>query len=299
MRWSRYSLPVAVILAVLAGWLAWSGLRSRSRALSDDWRTIRVACASRDLGPGETLAQDALAICHLPERFAGPSFVSLEEGDARLQALIGQRLQVPLRRGDPLLYSHLSPALAPDLAASVPPGTRAVALDLPEHATVNQWIRPGDHVDVLAAVRGAEESQLTSVTLLENVVVLATGAHSGSSPSADDPRAFRGVVLLTLPEEAERLVLASESGPISLVLRSPDDTGVRPEQPDRTPTDARSILSPERSAALHRTRTRILAPADTRSETRSEPRAAPTRPVDIIRGTTSERQELSDGEIAQ
>ena len=205
----------------------------------------------------------------------------------RREALIGQRLPVPLRRGDPLLYSHLSPALAPDLASSVPPGARAVALDLPEHATVNQWIRPGDHVDVLAAVRGTDEGQLTSVTLLENVVVLATGASSGTQPSADDPRAFRGVVLLTLPEEAERLVLASESG---LVLRSPDDTGVRPEESERIPTDARSILSPERSAALHRARARILTP--------TAPRSSPARPLDIIRGTASERQMLVDGETA-
>jgi Flp pilus assembly protein CpaB len=92
------------------------------------------------------------------------------------------------------------------------------------------FIRPGDHVDVIATFT-IEEGTVTK-TILQDVELLATGAHASANQSAntgdntarssDQPNA----TLLVLPTQAERLILADEKGKIRLALRRADDKAV-------------------------------------------------------------------------
>ena len=278
MSQARWTLVFSALFACMAGLAAWRAIRNHADALSFGWAAHTVLCAATDMPAGSVVVDAALARCELPERLVGPSLVTADDGSAEL--IVGQKLLVPLRKSDPILLSHLAPESSPELAASVPPGARAVALDLPEKGTVNQWIRPGDHVDVVSAFRDLESQETVTVTLLENVIVLATGASSGQRPAeGEQARVFRGVVLLTLPEEAERLVLAAETGQVTLLLRSPDDSGGRADDAIRQKTDARTLLSGERSDALRRTRSRTFQQLDLIKGTQREVQRAGWVPV--------------------
>src|SRR5690606_5157869 len=164
---------------------------------------------------------------------------------AQARLVVGQRLEAPLQAGDPVLWSHFSTGGAGGLARAVQAQGRGVTLQVGEAASVGGWVRPNDHVDVLATFRDPVTHDLATVTLLQNVLVLATGGPEDGG--AGDGTA----TVLVLPEEAEILVLAQEMGTIHLALRHPDDLEVRA---DRGRTTAQTLLTGERSAELQRRR---------------------------------------------
>jgi Flp pilus assembly protein CpaB len=104
---------------------------------------------------------------------------------------------------------------------------RAVSVGLDPVVGVAGFIRPGDHVDVIATFTIGEGT--VTKTILQDVELLATGTQASvresgrggndTAKSSDQPNA----TLLVLPTQAERLVLADEKGKIRLSLRRADD----------------------------------------------------------------------------
>src|SRR5262249_32982035 len=104
---------------------------------------------------------------------------------------------------------------------------------------------------VIGTFRDPNGNEQIAVTLLQNVIVLATGKITGTSninliPEAQ--RDYNTVSLLVLPEEAEILTLASELGSLTLVLRNDQDVDVLEE---RGRTTLQTLLSGERAKNLH------------------------------------------------
>jgi pilus assembly protein CpaB len=117
-------------------------------------------------------------------------------------------------------------------------------------------VRPNDHVDVVGSFRDSQTQQLKSVTLLQNVVVLATGrVNANSIYVPDEDRRYTSVTLLVLPEEAEILTLAQETGTLTLLLRNPDDLD---SQEKRAVVDQRQLLTGERAGELQQKRYRTI-----------------------------------------
>jgi pilus assembly protein CpaB len=138
----------------------------------------------------------------------------------------------------------------------VHPKGRAVTVDVQERNAVGLWVRPNDHVDVVGSFREPQTQQLKSVTLLQNVVVLATGRiNASTSAPADEDRRYTSVTLLVLPEEAEILTLAQETGTLTLLLRNPDDPD---SQDKRAVVDQRQLLTGERAGELQQKRYRTI-----------------------------------------
>jgi pilus assembly protein CpaB len=89
-----------------------------------------------------------------------------------------------------------------------------------------------------------------AVTLMQNVVVLATGKISGTTNVnlvPDNQRDYNNVSLLLLPEEVEMAVLAQELGSVTLSLRNEDDLDVLEERGRAT---INTLLSGERTKVL-------------------------------------------------
>jgi pilus assembly protein CpaB len=94
------------------------------------------------------------------------------------------------------------------------------------------------------------------VTLLQNVVVLATGRITANTTYvSDEEKKFQTVTLLVLPEEAEILTLAQETGTLTLLLRNPDDLDY---QEKRTVVDQKTLMTGERAADLQQRRYRTI-----------------------------------------
>ena len=252
----KKSLLVALSLGLLAGLATWSAIDAQQRKVRDEWKTVRVLCAAREVPEGAELTRPMVAVREVPARFLTGSYVAVEQDGSVKNDPVGQRVLVPLKAGDPVLVSHFAPARDADLSTMVHPKGRAVTVDVQERNAVGLWVRPNDHVDVVGSFRDPQTQQLKSVTLLQNVVVLATGRINASTTApADEDRRYTSVTLLVLPEEAEILTLAQETGTLTLLLRNPDDLD---SQDKRAVVDQRQLLTGERAGELQQKRYRTI-----------------------------------------
>lgn len=279
MLQGKYPLLIALILGLLAGLIAYSAIKAREAAVRKGWETKQILCAKTDITEGTELEEEMIGICEIPEKFVTESFIVIPEGDDDAAAAgvmpYGQKVLVPLKTGDPVLYSHFESQRNFTLSESIPLKARAISIELPEKSSVNQWVRPNDHVDVIGTFRDPNTRELVAVTLLQNIIVLATGHYSGMSVlQTEEDKKYQQVVLLTLPEEAEILTLGAESGALTLTLRNPKDMDVG--EGTKLKTDTNVLLGSDRTEAL-----RIK-------------RGLAFQAVDIIRGT-ERKKESKDG----
>lgn len=253
MLQGKYPLLIALVLGLLAGVIAYSAIKARIVEVGKGWEPARILCATEDVMEGTELDGDMITTCEIPEMFITDSFIRIPDGDSGEMMPYGQKVLVPLKAGDPVLYSHFESQRDFALSESIPEKARAIAIEVGAKASVNQWIRPNDHVDVIGTFRDGETRELITLTLLENLIVLATGHRSGMSPyvSEEDKR-YGHIVLLVMSEEAEILSLAAESGTLTLTLRNPRDLDVSEKRTKKT--DMMTLLTGERTDLLRKKR---------------------------------------------
>ncbi|MHB1845222.1 MAG: Flp pilus assembly protein CpaB [Deltaproteobacteria bacterium] len=237
---------IAVVLGVGAALLGWVDLRSAEHSARKGWNLVPIIVASQDIDEGSTLTTDMVAQRPMPSQFVTPSVIKPEN----YSYVIGQKVLVNLKRGDPLLWTQFESSKGLErLSKAVQKNFRAVTITAEDKASVGGWIRPNDHVDVLATFHDAQ-GQMSTMTLLQNMLVLATGKITGNTNVAllpEDERNYGNVTLLMLPEEAEILDLAQQLGQISLTLRNEDDLETQGERVRTTP---QTLLTGERMKAL-------------------------------------------------
>ncbi len=112
-----------------------------------------------------------------------------------------------------------------NLSDRVEPGYRAVTIHVDRSDSAVTLIRPGDYVDVFGTfIKGADDKgERFSKLLLEKVLVLATG--NDTSRDRDETKKVREDILtLSLgPQEVNIMSLASESGRLTVAVRSVRD----------------------------------------------------------------------------
>jgi pilus assembly protein CpaB len=247
-------LLFALALGLLAGAVAWTAMRSSERKLADKWATVNVLCAKVDVPEGAELDQEMIAVREIPARFVTGSYIKAEESGA--SSPVGQRVTVPLKAGDPILASSFESVREAEFSTMISLKGRAVTIDVQEKTAVGLWVRPNDHVDVIGSFRDPANQEMKTVTLLQNVVVLATGRVTANTAYvAEDQKKFQTVTLLVLPEEAEILTLSQELGQISLLLRNPEDLDV---QERRSVVDQKMLLTGERASELQQKRYKTI-----------------------------------------
>jgi pilus assembly protein CpaB len=142
--------------------------------------------------------------------------------------LVGRGVIANIYEGEPILETRLATKGAgAGMAATIPPGMRAVAVRVNEVVGVAGFVVPGMRVDVLIAgnppgANTAGQGTLTK-TLLQNIEVLSAGQNI-QKDAEGKPVSVAVVNLLVTPEQAEILSLASSETRLQLVLRNPLDT---------------------------------------------------------------------------
>lgn len=236
-------LAIGVVLAVLAFVVGWSGLQKQRMDMKKGWNLMPVVVAGVDISEGTVVTMEMISQRSIPEQFVTSSIVKPDSA----QYVVGQKVMVALQAGDPLLWSQFETTRnAERLAAKVLTRTRAVTIDAKTTTAVGGWVRPNDHVDIIGTFKDPSNNEMVAFTLLQNVVVLATGKLTGSTnvnlvPEAE--RAYNHVTLMVVPEEGEILTLAQELGSLSMMLRNETDIGVID---GTTPTTVRTIFDGEK-----------------------------------------------------
>ena len=241
----------AGVLAALAGALAWGSLKRKQAEISAGWQPKAVLVASRDVPAGTVLDSDMLQVQGIPEQFVTDSIVPA----SHRSNVVDGKLVYPMKLGDILNFHMLQGTRqVENLSKRLVPGVRAVSLRVGQDSSVNRMVRPNDHIDLLLTFRDPSTRLVTTMTLLENVVVLATGDILGGAVIGmlDQERRRYGTITVELQaKEAELAVQAQAMGNLYATLRHPDDQDVLE---DRARTSVETVLTGERAAQLQRNR---------------------------------------------
>ena len=177
-----------------------------------------VIVAADDIQVGSRVEEHDVRVARFPASGLPPGAYT------KRSQVMGRGVIIPISKGEFILPSKLAPENAgAGLPALIPPGMRAVSVRVNEVVSVAGFVGPGTRVDVLltGTPNGSSESQTT--TVLQNVAVIASGQRLERN-AAGEAQTTPVITLLTSPEDAERLTLASAEGKIQLVLRNPLDT---------------------------------------------------------------------------
>ena len=180
---------------------------------------VRVVVANRDLERGQPITADAFAVREIPAEYLHAGATSPEKfGD-----YLGQRLGSPLKRGEPLLDVFLE-STAAVFSSTLANGNRALTTEVDEVNSISGMLRPADHIDLMVTAHGsgANAAEVT-FPLMSNVEVLATGQVTRKRDGSNQLQTFTTITLGVSPEDAERIVVAKNSGKLTAVLRNPDD----------------------------------------------------------------------------
>jgi len=248
-------LVVALVLGLLAGVVAYSAIKKKESDVRKGWNLVPVVVASQDIPEGTVITFDMISQRSVPEQFVTSSVVKPDSASY----IVNQKVLVPLQAGDPLLWSQFETTKAAErLSTKVQKKTRAVTIEANATTSVGGWVRPNDHVDVIGTFRDPQTNENVAVTLLQNVIVLATGKITGTTNVnliPENQRDYTTVSLLVIPEEAEILVLAQEMGTLTLSLRNEDDVDVIE---DRGRATIQTLLSGERTREFQNRRREII-----------------------------------------
>ena len=101
---------------------------------------------------------------------------------------------------------------------------RALTTEVDEVNSISGLLRPTDHIDLMVTAHGTGKNS-TDVTfpLLTNVEVLATGQVTHKTEGGNARKTFTTITLSVNPTDAERIVVAKNSGRLTAVLRNPQD----------------------------------------------------------------------------
>src|SRR5687768_14739829 len=246
MRWKNWlPLIVALVFGVIAAKVARDMIAGGGRKAGDSGKTVTVVVAKSDIAPGTELTADVLATLGVPAEIA-PRKAYREVSD-----LLGSVAQIEISKGDYIVEPMLAAGgSGTGLQALVPPGMRAISIEVNAFSGVGGMLVPGSRVDVIATLPSKEaENEPVSRTIVQNVKVTAVGQQLSRGEVKLEDMQFKSVTLVTTPEQAEAIELATANGRPRLVLRSGRDNGARASSGVRLAElrgNAESLLAPVR-----------------------------------------------------
>ncbi|MBK4733735.1 Flp pilus assembly protein CpaB [Noviherbaspirillum pedocola] len=179
--------------------------------------TVDVVVARRDIGRGEALKADSLALRAVPKDYAPSGAVRPED----YRQLEGRVLQVDVKDGEMILWGLLQSQRPPSFSARVAAGRRAMTLSVDEINSISGMLEPGDSIDMLASIE--RKGKRLALPLVQDVRVMATGQRAAEDPATGERRQFSTVTVDVTPQQAASLILARETGRITALLRNPAD----------------------------------------------------------------------------
>ena len=238
------SLAAGVVAAVLTRFYAIAKdaeVRDRKAALLARYGgEMWVLCFKREVPGGTVISRTDLQLKKVP--VAGMRGQAV--GEENLGDVVGRKLLFGHKAMDVLFWGDVeggNPA-AKGLSADIKTQMRAVSINCSGAAAVSTMIRPNDHVDVIgtfdlaepSVASGSRAKSLVTCTMLQNVLVLATGSRTAKQHMAQTGvgSVYSTVTLEVTPREAEMLAFAEQiRGRLVLSLRNGNDTSYEKELP--------------------------------------------------------------------
>lgn len=294
MQKQRIILIAGVVLALAAVFLVKVYLNQQRKVFQEEAsrqaasvqaNQIAVLVAKQDIPKGTAIAPEMLESKIFPREYVAPQALT------SLDRIAGMIAVAQIAKDEQITLSKLAyPRQAGGLAEATPVGKRAITINVDNISAVAGMIKPGDYVDLIATLpvpvqlaEGKQVTQVASVPLFQNVLVLAVGQQTGlaaesryKGEAGQQRQEASSLITLALnPQEANLVSFVHEQGKFRLVLRSPADSQTQP-------------LRPISWDALFQ----YLMPQETAKQ-QPEQEIKPTGYVEIYRGLKKERVPLS------
>jgi pilus assembly protein CpaB len=217
---------------------------------------MQVVVAAQALPMGTRLHANHLRVVPWPSR----SPVQGAFSDPK--ELIDRGVITPIGENEPITERKVASREAgAGLPPVIPEGMRAISVRVNEVVGVAGFVVPGTRVDVLVTVRNtgnAAAQEPMTRTVVSHVEVLTAGTKYDQEKSKEgEPIQTSVVTLAVLPEDAERIALASNEGKITLALRNPLDVEATDTRGIKLPalmrgTGPEPVVDPERNRVVAR-----------------------------------------------
>jgi pilus assembly protein CpaB len=219
MRRQAIFLIFATVAAALAALMVNSALKLREGEIARaEALSVEIVVAARDLPLGSRIDQSSVKLARWSREALPPGAIQ------DMQTIMNDYVRRALVTNEPITAEALfnGDKSAGVMPLVIPPGMRAMSVQVDEVSDIAGFVLPHARVDVLAALSSNEPSQKPiSKIVLENIEVLAVAQEM--EKEKDQPELVRVVTLLVKPDEAELLALASREGVLRLAMRNYND----------------------------------------------------------------------------
>lgn len=242
----KVTLIVAILAGLLAAVLTRTYLASKDAELERMKREFRerhgvieVLCYAENVPGGTKLEMKHLGTRKVPESGLRGQALSKQNADE----IIGRKIISGHNNGELVFWSDIEGGnpTGSGLATDIRKKMRAVSINATGAAAVSGMVKPNDHVDVIGTFSfpkpgdgDKQVQELVTCTMLQNVLVLATGKDTAKTSSAYNfgGSNYSTVTLEVTPREAEMLVFCEQiKGRLALTLRNRNDTSYEKELP--------------------------------------------------------------------
>ncbi|MFY9644809.1 MAG: Flp pilus assembly protein CpaB [Terriglobales bacterium] len=270
---------LALAIGLLVSYSVYNRLRA-SAGMNANANTVQVLVAANDIDVGAKLKTSDVKLIGMPATAVPPgAFTSAGK-------VLGRGAVLPIGKGDFILSSKLAAVDAgAGLPSMIPPGMRAISVRVNDVVSVAGFVQPGTRVDVLSTGNEGSGNDRQTITVLQNVAVIAVGG-SLLERIAGGEQTAPVITLLVSPDDAQRLALASQEGRIQLALRNPLDT----KKDSIAATRTNSLYGGEKSAIaadvkpkVHKVTAKVVPPT-----------APAPYQVEMIRGNKRDETKFED-----
>lgn len=231
-------LFLAVVVAGGLTFLLYKYLNDRENKLKADMSAqrvhagVQVVVPANDVPVGTPLSSSVFVAREIPTDMVYDDMIRPEDFPKYRAA----HLVKPVRRGLPLRTADIDALRGRDFSDILPPGTRALTVEIDTVNATALLLRPGNRVDLYWL------SKKIVQLMMPDVLVLATGQDmrprdageatqqemtnpNSSAMSRQQGVGYNTVTLQVPVEDVARIALAQKVGGLRLVLRNSDDKG--------------------------------------------------------------------------
>jgi pilus assembly protein CpaB len=225
-------LLIAVFFGVIAFVLAYQQIQQEKEKIRGQAVTSRLIRLKVSKNAGEKIAKEDIASYEETRIKNGMMFSRAIPWKNREQ-IVGREVDTYIAKDSILQYDDLKAASRRvfGLNANVAMGMRAKAIAVDTVSSMSYLICPNDRVDVIGTfrfpeMRGEKGWDTITMTVLQNVRVIATGSNWGTNSvnRESSRRSYSTVTLELSPGDVEIIEFASQKGRLSLSLRNNEDS---------------------------------------------------------------------------
>ncbi len=216
-------IVLAFVVAASASMFTYKWLKKETAPkevvkVKSESEAVPVAVAAVDLNWGTKLEPAMMKTVPYLKDSLPPGYTSSTE------SVKGRILVSQLKQNEPIVEYRLAPdsVTTGGISAVVSPGKRALAVKGDKVIGISGFIRPGNRVDVIVTLKNPRTKKKRAKTVLENVLVLATGTEI-EEDEGGKPHSVDVYTLEVTPMEGEKLALAASEGKLQFALRNVTD----------------------------------------------------------------------------